>query len=164
MAKIAREDLVAVRVYLTKFYKEIDTALRRADAHKLEEFDPHIRLATYALFQLQAFRGVVYRGTTLPQDVAAKYTPGMIIRERAFIDTSADPARRFAGNVQFIINSVTGRKVRALAEDPEEQEVLFFTATRFKVLAVDVELGSATRTVYLSEIPDPRLIQAPGTA
>jgi hypothetical protein len=164
VAKIADEDLVAVRVYLTKFYKEIDTALRRADRVKLQEFDPHIRLATNALFQLPAFRGVVYRGTTLPDDVTPKYTPGIVIRERAFVSASADPARRFPGNVQYIIVSVTGRKVRALGDDPEEQEILFFTATRFKVLAVDLDPATGVRTVYLCEIPDPRLIQAPGPA
>jgi hypothetical protein len=157
MAKIAPEDLVGVRVYITDFHREIDAALRRIDTTKLAEFDAHIRVATYGLHRLPAYRGAVYRGATLPEHAAAKYSAGMVIQERAFVSTSADPARRFPGNVQYVIHSVNGRLVRALADDPEELEVVFFTQTRFKVLAVDVDTASGDRTVYLAEIPDPRL-------
>lgn len=158
MAQINETDLVAVRTYITQFHGVIDKALREREWDKLKELDAHIRVATHGLFQMPAFRGAVYRGTQLPEHIVSKYVPGTIIQERAFISTSANPARRFPGNVQYVINSVNGRLVRALADDPEELEVVFFTATRFKVLAVDLVSGQDIRTVYLSEIPDPRLI------
>jgi hypothetical protein len=155
------EDLVGIRVYLTRFWPDIDAALRRGDTAKLQEFDAHIRMVTYGLFKLPAFQGVVYRGASLPPAVAEKYQPGITVRERAFISTLADPARVFPGNVQFVIASITGRQVNLVAEVPEEREVVFFTATRFKVLAVDHDMAGGVRTVYLLEIPDPRLIQGP---
>lgn len=160
MSEINKTDLVAVRTYITRFYGVIDTALREGDPAKLQEFDAHIRVATFGLYQLPAFHGPVYRATTLPEETAHKYVPGIIVQERSFVSASADPARRFPGNVQYVINSVTGRLVRALADDPEELEVVFFTATRFKVLAVELDAERAERTVYLSEIPDPRLIRS----
>ena len=159
MPKIAEEDLVAVRTYITRFYGEIDAALRQADGAKLAEFDAHIRVATYGLFQLPAYRGVVYRGAALPEHAAARYVPGRVIQEPAFISASADPARRFPGDVQYVIHSVTARLVRALADDPEELEVVFFTQTKFKVLALDKGAAPGGLIVYLLEIPDPRLIQ-----
>ena len=157
---IAREDMVAVRAYLTRFHREIDTALRQADRAQLKAFDAHIRVATYGLFQLPAYRGVVYRGATLSAHAARQYVPGSVIQERAFVSASADPARSFPGNVQYVIHSVNGRLVRALADDPEELEVVFFTQTKFKVLAVDEGSAQDELTVYLAEIPDPRLTRS----
>ena len=157
MAGIAEEDLVAVRTYITLFHGEIDKALRQADWAKLKEFDAHIRVTTYGLFQLPAYHGVVYRGAALSAHAAAQYVPGRIIQEPAFISASAAPARRFPGNVQYVIHSVNGRMVRALADDPEELEVVFFTQTKFKVLAMDKGAAQGELTVYLSELPDPRL-------
>jgi len=157
LPKIADEDLVALRLCLTSLNGEIADALRRADREKLAEYDPHIRLATHGLFQLPAFRGPVYRGAQLPDDVAERYVPGDVVRERSFLSASADPTREFHGNVQFVIESVTGRSVGALADDPEEREIVFLTATRFKVLAVEVDGTTGVRTVYLAELPDPAI-------
>lgn len=161
MAKIAEEDLVAVRTYITDYHPPIDTALRAIDMPALKEYDAHIRVATFGLFQLPAFSGPVFRGAQLPESLVARYVPGSIIQERAFVAASANPACRFPGNVLYVILSVNGRLVRALADDPEELEVVFFTQTRFKVLAVDSDAGTKQHTVYLAEIPDPRLTRTP---
>jgi len=155
--KIAEEELLAVRAYITDRYRPIDRALRAIDMPKLREYDAHIRVATFGLYELPAYRGPVFRGTTLTDALVAQYAPGSIIQERAFVACSANPACGFPGNVQYVIQSFNGRLVRGLADEPEEFEVVFFTQTRFKVLAVDFDAAKHEHTIYLAEIPDPRL-------
>jgi hypothetical protein len=155
--QIPEEDLVAVRSYITDRYPLIDDALRAIDMPMLQEYDAHIRVATFGLYELPVYRGPVFRGTTLPDALVAQYVPGSVIQERAFVAGSANPACRFPGNVLYVIQSFNGRLVRGLADEPEEFEVVFFTQTRFKVLAVDSEAARPEHTIYLAEIPDPRL-------
>jgi hypothetical protein len=153
------EDLVAVKAYISEDYGTIDSALRRLDMAKLEKLDAYIRVATSGLYQLPAYRGPVYRAATLADDLAAKYVPGAIVREHAFVSALANPAVRFPGNTTFVIASVNGRDVSMLSDHPEEGEVVFFTGTRFRVLAVAHVPRTGRRTIYLAEIPDPRLLQ-----
>jgi hypothetical protein len=159
--KVPIEDLVAVRGYITDDFAMIDSALRLLDRDKLEELDPYIRLATYGLFQLPSYRGVVYRGTMLSEATAACYVPGTVVFEHAFVSATADPARRFPGNTTFVIASINGRDVSLVATNPEERDVVFFTGTRFKVLAVEQDGAQSHRVIYLAEIPDKRLFQGP---
>jgi len=154
------EDLVAVKAYITEDYAQIDAALRELDMAKLERLDAYIRVATSGLYQLPAYRGPVYRAATLPEEIAAKYVPGAIVREHAFVSTLANPAVRFPGNTTFVIASVNGRDVSVFSNHPEEREVVFFTGTLFRVLAVGLVPSTGHRTIYLAEIPDPRLAEA----
>jgi len=153
------EDLVAVKAYINEDFATIDDALRRVDMAKLEQLDAYIRVATSGLYQLPAYRGTVYRGATLSDEIAAKYVPGAIVREHAFVSTVANPAVRFPGNTTFVIASVNGRDVSTFSARREEREVVFFTGTLFKVLAVGVAPPSRQHTIYLAEIPDSRLLQ-----
>ena len=151
------DDLVALRLYLKDYRRDVDAALRALDHDRLDHFDALIRVATHALYQLPPYRGPVFRGAFVSEELIDLYVPGHVILERAFFSGSADPARMFPGNVQYVIHSVNGRLVRALTDNPEELEVMFFTQTRFKVLAVDIDRERGERIVYLDEIPDPRL-------
>jgi len=156
---IPKEQLVAVRGYITADFARIDAALRRLDEAELKELDAYIRLATYGLFHLPSFRGVVYRGCDLSPEALAHYIPGSVVFEHAFISAAANPARRFPGNTTFVIACINGRDVSLLADDPEEREVVFFTGTRFKVLATEHDARADDWYIYLAEIPDRRLLQ-----
>jgi len=156
---IPEEALVAVRGYITADFARIDAALRRLDEAELKELDAYIRLATYGLFHLPSFRGVVYRGCNLSRETLSHYIPGTVVFEHAFISATANPARRFPGNTTFVIASINGRDVSMLADDPEEREVVFFTGTRFKVLKTERDARADDWYVYLAEIPDRRLFQ-----
>ena len=160
LAGINIEDLVAVKGYIGEDHALLDEPLRRLDMPKLKELDPYIRLATYGLFQLPAYQGPAFRGVSLAPETAARYVPGRVVREHAFVCTVANPSIAFPGNTLFVIASVNGRDVSMLADHPKEREVVFFTGTRFKVLAVDASAGGDRRTIYLAEIPDPRLTSA----
>lgn len=157
LAGMHNDDLVAIHTYLFGVHAQIDGALRGSDLAALAPWDAQIRVMMHALKQLPAFAGVVYRGATLSPDALAGYVRGLVLREPGFAAASADPARVFAGNVQYVIHSVHGRRVQALSPLPDEQVVLFFAQTRFKVLGVDVGPDAGQHTVYLAELPDPRL-------
>ena len=154
--RLTMTDLVAVRRYITEDYALVDDALRRVDAEKLKELDAHIRVATFGLIELPAYRGPVFRGTELPEATLAKYEPGLVVREHGFVSATANAAVRFPGNTTYVIESVNGREVERVADEPIEHEVVFFTGTRFAVLDTDRDPGGDA-TVYLREIPDARL-------
>lgn len=156
---IPEEQLAAVKRYITTDFGIVDSALRRLDRAQLEELDEFIRLIIYGLFKLPSFRGVVYRGTTLSDDAARHFVPGNVVFEHAFISATANPASRYPGNTTFVIASINGRDVSLLADFPEEQEVVFFTGTLFKVLATEYDVRTDDRFIYLAEIPDPVLLQ-----
>ena len=157
---IPEEDLDAVRRYISTDFRIVDSALRRFDQPRSEELDAFILLVTYGLFQLPSFRGAVYRGTTLSDTAAGHYLPGAIVFEPSFVIATGDPARRFPGNTTFVIASINGRDVSLIAETPEEKEVVFFSGTRFEVLAAEHDARTDDRYIYLAEIPDRRLLQA----
>jgi hypothetical protein len=151
------EDLVAVKSYISEDYGAIDGALRRMARAKLEQLDAYIRVATSGLYRLPPYRGPVYRATTLSGDIAAKYVPGITVREHSFVSSVASPTIRFCANTTFVIASVNGRDVSMLSDHPEEGEVVSFSDTCFRVLAVQGKESSAERTIYMAEIPDARL-------
>jgi len=156
---IPEELLSAVRHYITSDYARVNSALRSLDPVQLAELDGFIRQVTEGLFELPSFRGVVYRGATLSDEAAAHYVPGHVVFENAFISATGEPARRFPGDTTFVIASINGRDVSMLSETPDELEVLFFTGTRFKVLATEHDATARERYIYLAEIPDRRLLQ-----
>jgi hypothetical protein len=158
-ADIPEECLAALRRYLATDFGIVDSALRRLDDAQLKELDEFVRLITHGLFKLPSFRGVVFRGASLSSEAIAQYVPGNIVFEYAFISTTADPARRFPGTTTFVIASINGRDVSMLTEIPQEREVLFFTGTRFKVLATEHDAHADDWYIYLAEIPDRRLLQ-----
>ena len=151
--------LAALKRYLADDFETIDAALRNLDPAKLAALDGYIRLVTYSLFELPSFRGIVYRGTSVPAEASANYIPGTVVFEHAFIRATADPSRRFPGDTTFVIASINGRDVSDVAPEREAREVLFFTGTRFKVLAVETDDVFDHRVVYLADIPDLRMLQ-----
>ena len=159
LAGIATEELVAVKGLITEDYSRLNRPLRALDMPQLEHLDPYIRLATYGLFQLSSYRGPVFRGALLTPEVLARYVPGTVVREHGFVSAVANRAIRFPGNTSFVIASINGRDVSMLSDHREEREVVFFSGTRFKVLAVEADAQATEHTIYLAEIPDPRLLQ-----
>jgi len=156
---IPAAQLDAVRRYITTDHAVVDGALRDLDRARLQELDEFIRLVTAGLYNLPAFTGVVYRGATLSAAQARHYIPGQVVTEHAFVSATADPARRYPGNATFVIASINGREVSLLSDVPDEREVVFFTGTRFKVLAHEYDAQADERYIYLAEVPDRRLLQ-----
>ena len=130
------DDQLALADYTGSGYEDLNSALR-SDALDASQ---HARVAAVneALEKLPAHDGPVVRGSNLPPDVLARYQPGEVITEKAFLSTTTDPAvahsPAFAGNVEFRILSCTGRDISSVSLFPEEQEILFRAGTKFYVV------------------------------
>ena len=72
------------------------------------------------------------RGTTLPDDVLARYQVGAIVPEHGYFSTSI--TRPFGGPHRFVVHSARGRHIRQLSAHEIEDEVLFPSGTPFRVL------------------------------
>lgn len=134
IAKIPTEDLVAVRGYTgDEFYSPMNKALRTGDTAGLAQYDSHIRATTSGLNQLEPTAGTFHRGMNIDpahmDDVLSKYEPGQEVTEPYFMSTG----KPFPGNVQYEVQSATGRDVSYLSHYPKESEVLFPPGSRFRV-------------------------------
>ena len=77
-------------------------------------------------------RGIQVGGQKLT-DLINRYEPGAVVEEPAFFST--DRIKSFPGNVQFEVESVTGRDIRSLStHSAGEAEVLFPPGTKFEVM------------------------------
>ena len=127
---------------------QVNKALRGSSP--MREFESsYERLLNRALSKLPDYQGKVFRRVDLKPQLIAKYKPGQQITEKAFSSTSFVRSDDFDGNVEFIINSRTGKNIRDISELDLEDEVLLRSNTAFKVL--NVEPGKVTR-IYLDEI------------
>ena len=114
-----------------------DVAQAKRDYHE------HIKFINEALNKLPNHEGVVFRGSKVEPVQLAKYKVGQIITEKGFTSTSTKlaVAQAFSGNVFYTIVSKTGKAIKDFSEFSAEDEVLFRSGTKFKVLAVENKNG-----------------------
>ncbi|OXM66396.1 putative T7SS-secreted protein [Amycolatopsis vastitatis] len=137
LAGIPEADLVGVRGYTSNsFYEEMNKGLREGDPALIDRYDAHARSVTSGLNQMPTYEGEVSRGIQVTgqklADLIDRYEPGAVVEEPAFFST--DRIKSFPGNVQFEVESVTGRDIRNLStHSGGEAEVLFPPGTKFQV-------------------------------
>ncbi len=153
LGNIPIEDLIALRGYTSDDYRDLNTALRTKKPEDLARLDSYLKTAASGLNQLPPYQGQVYRGTTLSDEVLAKYKAGEVVTEDAFTSTSASSQSQFPGNVNFVIQSTKGRDISFLSELPHEKEILFGPGTKFKVLRVDKDPTTGKSIIYMTEVP-----------
>ncbi len=158
IAKIPKEDLMALKAYTGDYYRKMNSALRGETAlwKTQEGMASGVKGASSALNQLPSHQGTVFRGAHLDPAVLDKYVKGEVIAEKAFLSTTLDEsvAKNFGNaNTLFVINAVkNGRDVSFLSDYAAEKEVLFTPGTAFKVLSKDLDKTTGRTTVYLSEV------------
>ncbi|ORU99051.1 WXG100-like domain-containing protein [Mycobacterium bohemicum] len=134
---LTSHDLSVMSDYTGSGYRELNSALR-SDAMDASQH-ARVQALTAALQKFPPYHGPVIRGTNLPPEALAQYTPGEIITEDAFLSTTTNPAVArsplFAGNVEFRIMSSTGRDISSASMFPGEQEILFPPGTKFYVMS-----------------------------
>ncbi len=134
-------DLSSFDDYTGPGHGDLNDALRNhaLDASQRERVDALNR----ALEKLPPYEGLVVRGSDIPPEMLARYRPGEVITEHAFLSTSLNPAvarsSAFAGNVEFRIVSLTGRDISSFSRFSAEQEVLFPSGTKFYVVSKSVD-------------------------
>ena len=150
--KLTGPELVAVFAYTHLSYKDINAQLRAGG-----EMEPNAAaIATVldsALAKLPPYEGNVHRGADLHSpEQRARYARGNEVTEAAYTSTSRNFGQAFKGNTQWSIMSRTGRDVSFCSAIPKEQEILFPSNTRFKVLHNE-KIGAET-LVVMKEVSD----------
>ncbi len=141
LGNIPNIQLIALRGYTDEHYKEINTALLKNDTGTLTKLSTFLDQAILGLSNLPKFRGKVHRGVSLNLQDIKLYEDSQKNRtpktERNFTSCSAGPPpRQLRGNVQFGIESKTGRDIRKIARHESENEVLFAPSVSFYVLEI----------------------------
>ncbi|MEK7255136.1 MAG: ADP-ribosyltransferase domain-containing protein [Bacteroidota bacterium] len=131
--------------YTLDGYEDLKEKLREG---KAMEFEDHLNAT---LSKLPDYKNIVYRGTALAKHVIERYKRACELHETLIESgfVSASKSRSVAemfsrGSVLFRIISKTGKAIEELSfhgtQNPQnEQEVLFRSKTRFKVLGVKEE-------------------------
>ncbi|HEX8869887.1 MAG TPA: hypothetical protein VF821_29770, partial [Lentzea sp.] len=100
--------------------------------------DHTIRTLTSGLNQFPAHHGAVMRVVHVPAAdlpaLAARYEPGAVVRESAFISGALVARQRGYENVAFTIHSTTGRDISTLFEPSDLVEVVFTPGSGFLVV------------------------------
>jgi len=138
---LSEAEIVAVWGYTTSDYGMLNSALRSKDPNKVAEVQAYIKAASSGLAKMPGWEGESFRGTSLPEEVLAKYKPGEVITEEAFTSSAATRDAKFDGNTEFVIQGKTGRDVSGVSEYADEKEILFAPGTKFEVTSKEVVNG-----------------------
>ncbi|AHI01480.1 hypothetical protein KALB_8122 [Kutzneria albida DSM 43870] len=118
-------ELVSAQVYLVAKQQRVDASLRSGD---LGQLMPFASCAVSGMRRLAPYGGVVLCwGEYLPQ-------VGAVLTEPAFLNTVSDVDSESGGPVEYLIWSVTGRRVDELGRT--QDRVVFLPGAKFRVLAV----------------------------
>ncbi len=121
--------------YCGNGYGSLNGALRSTDPAVIEKFKPFKDTLNEALKKLSPFDGYTVRGSNLPKSIRDQHTVGNIVKYSAFTSTSL--TRGAGGDDRFVIKSKTGHYVGSYSPFYHENEVLFASDTKFKILSVD---------------------------
>ncbi|MCK9615939.1 MAG: ADP-ribosyltransferase domain-containing protein, partial [Candidatus Omnitrophica bacterium] len=111
--------------------------------------------------KLQPYTGKVYRGSHLDDAtklVMVTMKPGDLIYMKAFTSTSksASEAEYFTSDVNFEIESLTGREVVAYSKFPTEEEVIMSPDTRYEITDIQINpdpyLGNTLIRIKMKEL------------
>jgi NAD:arginine ADP-ribosyltransferase len=92
-----------------------------------------------ALQKLPRVSGTVYRGTFIrerTEEFIRKHKVGTIVTWPGFTSTTRIRRNAYVGNVLFRIESTTGRSLQGYSADDGDEEVLFATGTRYRIVSV----------------------------
>ena len=125
-------ELVAIRSYTEQAFRFLNKALREggSEASKYRNF---VEVLNSALSKLPNYTGEVGRGTSLPADALAEHQVGATLIYKAFTSTSTETGHDEIH--RFIIRSKTGKRIAPFSVFSGEDEVLFRSGTRFRVVS-----------------------------
>ncbi|MEU7528266.1 hypothetical protein AB0A74_21230 [Saccharothrix sp. NPDC042600] len=113
------------------------------------------RLWPYAAGVVSGLRRLpVHQGVTVCWGDSRRYRTGDLLVEHGLLSTVAGPSVPFDGRTEFVIWSVTGRRVQVVDSfgSVVQERVVFPPGTTFKVLAVAEAEESAPMQVMLQEV------------
>ena len=127
-------ELMAIHVYTTSEYTNINGPLRKVELTQIEKHQATIKAAASGLNKLKGQECKALRGTNLPDNfiTALKQKNGYI--EKAFMSTTTgDIPYAFRKSIEFTIKSKNCKDISWLSKYPSEDEVLFPPGSEFSV-------------------------------
>jgi hypothetical protein len=119
--------------YTGSYFRSVNRALRGKET-MTATLQEHVNQLNAALSKLPDYAGTVYRKTDLDATASAKYQPGYVVEESAFTSSSRSQGV-WGGSYYFEVKSETGKSIRTFSQNPDENEVLFRSGTKFKVIS-----------------------------
>ncbi|XPF94945.1 RHS repeat-associated core domain-containing protein [Colwellia sp. RE-S-Sl-9] len=142
MDVLTRDEFLSLAVYTTDLYKPINNGLRGYSPEDKEKWGEVVADADQALIKLAEnpelrFEGQVIRGDDFSDELLEELFPiGGIHYEKGFKSSSSNLDKPFDGNTKTIIISKSGVNIaNNVSVVPREEEVLFKSNSRFRVLA-----------------------------
>lgn len=143
------EELSALKYYSDSGYGCLNSYLRSSD-NRDENIDYMIQVLNRGLDKLPSYQGVVKRGASLPESIRESHAVGAVLEYDAFTSTSTNSG--FSGADMFIIQSQSGKPIMGFSAHRSENEVLFKSGTKFKVL--DRTEKDGVFYYIMAEVPD----------
>ncbi|MET1071110.1 MAG: hypothetical protein ABWY11_00540, partial [Umezawaea sp.] len=148
-------ELAALSAYLGQDEDLFVETLRTGNLGRLQ---PYIAAVVAGLRRLPLHQGITTCWSVAPPNIATHFRTGDVLVEHGILNTHANPQESFDGGVEYLVWSLTGRRVEVVDRRAGvvNERVLFPPATAFKVLAVAESDGSAPTQVLLQEVGDGR--------
>jgi hypothetical protein len=148
-------ELAALSAYVGQDEEMIVETLRKGSLGRLR---PYVAAIVAGLRRLPLHQGITTCWSLAPTNIGSRYRTGDVLVEHGLLNTHANPQESFDGGVEYLVWSLTGRRVEVVDRRAGvvNERVLFAPATAFKVLAVAESDGSAPTQVLLQEVGDSR--------
>ncbi len=153
---LSLDDKVAILAYSFDLYQPVNSALRKHDG----SMNAYLPVMNCALSKLPDVNQTVYRNDNLPSSVLDQWQEGATITYDSYMSTTtipnkcnSDPDEVYcASTKQYLsIHAKHGKNISAYSAYPEEKEVLFLPATKFKITKRS-DLGGGKSELILDEL------------
>jgi len=148
-------ELAALSAFVGQDEEMIVETLRKGTLGRLR---PYVAAIVSGLNRLPLHQGITTCWSVAPTNVGNRFRTGEVLVEHGILNTHANPQESFDGGVEYLVWSLSGRRVEVVDRRAGvvNERVLFAPATSFKVLAVSESDGSAPMQVLLQEVADSR--------
>lgn len=128
---------MAIQYYCGSGYNQLNNSLRSSDPTQKNKYNAIVDVLNSGLKKLHNYEGFAFRIGTLPPAVLEQHKVGNIVTYPAFTSSSVSLtyAKVTSATHVFAIKSKTGHYVQPYSGFKEEEEVLFGSGTKFKVLS-----------------------------
>ncbi len=159
-SKVSMDELVAIRAYTHRFWKDINAALRNGREASLSDLERVIlHCSVSGLNRMPKVARPVFRETTYSAKILEDHKVDAVVGYAAFTSTTKEEAvlARFPGNTRMMISTFTGRDIAWLSEHEDEEEILLIPGACMRVEKIEprdcpVQVSPPCQTIVLKEV------------
>ncbi len=151
---LTEKETTVIHSYTSRPFADLNKELR-ADNNIPEHLRVFEKLLNHSLSKIKSETGFFFRGVgnNINPEVDFKlfsdYKQNAVITEKAFLSTSKGKNVYPHRNVEFIVESKTGKSIEKISASPEESEVLNTSKKNFKIIKRWIGLNPITGTSKL---------------